>query len=46
MKYKLRIICKMANRLAREVKRSEAFKRAWAAAKKGVVEKVAGVLYQ
>lgn len=45
MKYNLRNICKMANRLAKEVKRSEAFKRAWVAAKKGVVEKVAGVLY-
>lgn len=46
MKYNLRSICKMANRLVKGgLKRAEAFVKAWAAAKKGVIEKVAGVLY-
>ena len=46
MKYNRSSICRMANRLVKEgLKRAAAFVKAWAAAKKGVVEKVAGVLY-
>jgi hypothetical protein len=45
MKYDLRSICKVANRLRKEVKRSEAFKRAWEGAKQGIIEKVVGVTY-
>ena len=45
MTYNLRSICKMANRLAKEVKRSDAFKQAWRAAKHGIIEKVVGVTY-
>lgn len=36
-------ICRVANKLAKKMSRSEAFKKAWALAKKEVVEKVAGV---
>lgn len=45
MKYNLRNICIMANRLTKEVSKSEAFKKAWLAAKQGIIEKVFGVTY-
>ena len=46
MKYNLRSICKMSNRLVKEgIKRSDAFRQAWRAAKQGIIEKVAGVTY-
>jgi hypothetical protein len=45
MKYNLQNICRVANRLRKEVKRSEAFTRAWKLAKQGVVEKVVGVKF-
>ena len=46
MKYNLRNICKIGNRITQEgVKRSDAFKRAWQAAKQGIIEKVVGVKY-
>ena len=45
MKFNLRNICKLANRLAKEVKRSDAFKQAWRASKFGILEKVVGVTH-
>ncbi len=46
MKYNLRNICKMSNRLVKEgLKRSEAFRRAWRAAKQGLIARVAGVTH-
>lgn len=46
MKYNLRSICKIGNRITREgVDRASAFRRAWQAAKQGIIEKVVGVKY-
>ena len=46
VKYNLSAICKLANRIVKGgIKRSEAFKRAWMAAKQGLIEKVAGVTF-
>lgn len=46
MKYNRSSIFKVGNRILREgVDRSSAFKRAWQAAKRGIVEKVVGVKF-
>ena len=45
MNYNLRNICKLGNRLAKELNRSEAFKMSWKTAKEGIIEKVFGVTY-
>jgi hypothetical protein len=46
MKYNLRNICLLANRLVKGgIGRRDAFLRAWRSAKQGLTEKVAGVTY-
>ena len=46
MKFNRANICKMANRFVKGgIRRSDAFRQSWRAAKQGLIEKVAGVTY-